>query len=63
MIRNSNKLLFHGMRRNLRACSVYESFAASQHHLRYIIKGGVSRNSDGQAARGNILETDTKKIF
>ncbi|KAL0127132.1 hypothetical protein PUN28_005425 [Cardiocondyla obscurior] len=50
-------LLFHGLRRNLRACSVYESFAASQHHLRYIIKGRVSR---GDLHVRNILETDTE---
>lgn len=64
IICNSNKVLFHGMRRNLRACSVYESFAASQHHLRYIIKGRVSRSSSGQAVHvGNVLEIDTKKEF
>lgn len=63
MIRNSNKVLFHGARGNLRACSVYESFAASQHHLCYIIKGRVSRNSDDKPHVGNILETDTEKIF
>lgn len=55
IICNSNKVLFHVVRCNLRVCSVYESFAASQHHLCYITKSRVSCFVNEEIARAKYL--------